>query len=37
MRELQTGLSYGEALHPEWTPANTEGWGLGVWFYAIDD
>ena len=37
MRELQTGLWHWEASHPEWTPANTEGWGPEVSSYAIDD
>jgi len=37
VRELQTGLWYWEASHPEWTPANTEGWGPEVSSYAIDD
>ena len=36
MRELQTGLWHWEASHPEWTPANTEGWGPEVSSYAID-
>jgi glyoxylase-like metal-dependent hydrolase (beta-lactamase superfamily II) len=34
---LQTGLWHWEASHPEWTPANTEGWGPDVSSYAIDD
>jgi glyoxylase-like metal-dependent hydrolase (beta-lactamase superfamily II) len=37
VRELQTGLWYWEASHPEWTPANTEGWGPEVSSYAIDE
>jgi hypothetical protein len=37
VRELQTGLWHWEASHPEWTPANTEGWGPEVSSYAIDD
>jgi glyoxylase-like metal-dependent hydrolase (beta-lactamase superfamily II) len=37
VQELQTGLWYWTATHPEWTPANTEGWGPEVSSYAIDD
>ena len=37
MQELQTGLWYWTATHPEWTPANTEGWGPEVSSYAVDD
>ena len=37
MRELETGLWHWEASHPEWTAANSEGWGPGVSSYAIDD
>ena len=37
MRELETGLWYWTATHPEWTPANTEGWGPEVSSYAVDD
>ena len=37
MRELQPGLWHWEAPHPDWTPANTEGWGRDVSSYAIDD
>jgi glyoxylase-like metal-dependent hydrolase (beta-lactamase superfamily II) len=39
VRELQTGLWYWEAPHPEWTPAEggPDGWGPEVSSYAIDD
>jgi len=37
VRELETGLWYWTATHPEWTPANTEGWGPEVSSYAVDD
>ena len=39
MRELQRGLWWWEAVHPEWTPedAATEDWGPEVSSYAIDD
>ena len=37
MQELQTGLWYWTATHPEWTPANAEGWGPEVSSYAVDD
>ena len=39
MRELQSGLWWWEATHPEWTPedAATEDWGPDVSSYAIDD
>ena len=37
MQELETGLWYWTATHPEWTPANTEGWGPEVSSYAVDD
>ena len=37
MRELETGLWHWEASHPEWTAANSEGWGPEVSSYAIDD
>jgi hypothetical protein len=36
VRELQPGLWRWEAPHPDWTPANTEGWGPEVSSYAID-
>jgi glyoxylase-like metal-dependent hydrolase (beta-lactamase superfamily II) len=39
VRELQPGLWWWEAVHPEWTPedAATEDWGPEVSSYAIDD
>ena len=39
MRELQRGLWWWEAVHPEWTPeyAATQDWGPEVSSYAIDD
>jgi len=37
VQELQTGLWYWTATHPEWTPANAEGWGPEVSSYAVDD
>ncbi len=39
MRELQPGLWWWEAVHPEWTAADaaTEDWGPEVSSYAIDD
>lgn len=39
MREVQSGLWWWEAVHPEWTPedAATEDWGPEVSSYAIDD
>jgi glyoxylase-like metal-dependent hydrolase (beta-lactamase superfamily II) len=39
VRELQTGLWYWEAPHPDWTPAQggPHGWGPEVSSYAIDD
>src|SRR6266571_4410715 len=37
VQELQAGLWYWTATHPEWTPANTEGWGPEVSSYAVDD
>ena len=39
MRELQSGLWWWEATHPEWTAddAATEDWGPEVSSYAIDD
>jgi glyoxylase-like metal-dependent hydrolase (beta-lactamase superfamily II) len=39
VRELQSGLWWWEAEHPEWTPddAATEDWGPEVSSYAIDD
>jgi glyoxylase-like metal-dependent hydrolase (beta-lactamase superfamily II) len=39
VRELQRGLWWWEAVHPEWTPedAATEDWGPEVSSYAIDD
>jgi glyoxylase-like metal-dependent hydrolase (beta-lactamase superfamily II) len=39
VRELQSGLWWWEATHPEWTPedAATEDWGPDVSSYAIDD
>jgi glyoxylase-like metal-dependent hydrolase (beta-lactamase superfamily II) len=37
VRELQSGVWHWEGPHPEWTPANTEGWGPEVSSYAIDD
>jgi glyoxylase-like metal-dependent hydrolase (beta-lactamase superfamily II) len=37
VRELQTGLWHWEAPHPDWTPANPDGWGPEVSSYAIDD
>ena len=39
MRELQKGLWWWEAEHPEWTPedAATQEWGPEVSSYAIDD
>ena len=39
MPELQRGLWWWEAVHPEWTPedAATEDWGPEVSSYAIDD
>ena len=36
MRELETGLWYWTATHPEWT-ANSQGWGPEVSSYAVDD
>jgi glyoxylase-like metal-dependent hydrolase (beta-lactamase superfamily II) len=36
VREVQTGLWYWEAPHPDWTPA-AGGWGPEVSSYAIDD
>jgi glyoxylase-like metal-dependent hydrolase (beta-lactamase superfamily II) len=39
VREVQRGLWWWEAVHPEWTPedAATEDWGPEVSSYAIDD
>ena len=39
MQELQTGLWWWEAVHPEWTAEDTATaeWGLEVSSYAIDD
>jgi glyoxylase-like metal-dependent hydrolase (beta-lactamase superfamily II) len=39
MPEIETGLWWWEAVHPEWTPedAATEDWGPEVSSYAIDD
>jgi len=39
VRELQRGVWWWEAVHPEWTPedAATEDWGPEVSSYAIDD
>jgi glyoxylase-like metal-dependent hydrolase (beta-lactamase superfamily II) len=39
VREVQTGLWWWEAVHPEWTPehAATADWGPEVSSYAIDD
>jgi glyoxylase-like metal-dependent hydrolase (beta-lactamase superfamily II) len=40
VRELQSGLWWWEAMHPEWTPGHTEAgldWGPEVSSYAIDD
>ena len=37
MREVRNGLWHWEAPHPEWTPANPDGWGPEVSSYAIDD
>lgn len=39
MREVQRGLWWWEAVHPEWTPedAATQDWGPEVSSYAIDD
>jgi glyoxylase-like metal-dependent hydrolase (beta-lactamase superfamily II) len=39
VRELQAGLWWWEAVHPEWTEADagTEDWGPEVSSYAIDD
>ncbi len=39
MRELQPGLWWWEAVHPEWTEedAATEEWGPEVSSYAVDD
>jgi glyoxylase-like metal-dependent hydrolase (beta-lactamase superfamily II) len=39
VRELQSGLWWWEAVHPEWTPedAATADWGPEVSSYAIDD
>lgn len=39
MRELQQGLWWWEAVHPEWTAedAGTQDWGPQVSSYAIDD
>jgi glyoxylase-like metal-dependent hydrolase (beta-lactamase superfamily II) len=37
VRELQTGVWHWEAPHPDWTPANPDGWGPEVSSYAIDD
>ena len=39
MREVQRGLWWWEAVHPEWTPgdAAAEDWGPEVSSYAIDD
>jgi glyoxylase-like metal-dependent hydrolase (beta-lactamase superfamily II) len=37
VREVQTGLWHWEAPHPDWTPANSAGWGPEVSSYAIDE
>ena len=39
MRELQRGVWWWEAMHPEWEPGDeaTEDWGPEVSSYAIDD
>jgi glyoxylase-like metal-dependent hydrolase (beta-lactamase superfamily II) len=37
VRELQTGVWYWEAQHPDWTLASPGGWGPEVSSYAIDD
>ncbi|HST18592.1 MAG TPA: MBL fold metallo-hydrolase [Gaiellaceae bacterium] len=39
MQELQRGLWWWEAVHPEWTPedAETQDWGPEISSYAIDD
>jgi glyoxylase-like metal-dependent hydrolase (beta-lactamase superfamily II) len=39
VRELQPGLGYWEAAHPDWTEADgrPDGWGPEVSSYAIDD
>jgi glyoxylase-like metal-dependent hydrolase (beta-lactamase superfamily II) len=37
VRELQTGLWYWEASHPDWTPGNPDDEGAKVTSYAIDD
>jgi hypothetical protein len=39
VQELQTGLWYWEAAHPDWTEADDrpDGWGPEVSSYAIDD
>jgi hypothetical protein len=39
MQELEQGLWWWEAVHPEWTSedAAVEGWGPEVSSYAIDD
>jgi glyoxylase-like metal-dependent hydrolase (beta-lactamase superfamily II) len=37
VQELQTGLWYWEASHPDWTPGNPDDEGAKVTSYAIDD
>jgi glyoxylase-like metal-dependent hydrolase (beta-lactamase superfamily II) len=39
VREVESGLWWWEAVHPDWTPgdAATEDWGPEVTSYAIDD
>jgi glyoxylase-like metal-dependent hydrolase (beta-lactamase superfamily II) len=37
VRELQTGLSYWAAPHPDWTPGNPADLGAKVTSYAVDD
>jgi glyoxylase-like metal-dependent hydrolase (beta-lactamase superfamily II) len=37
VREVQAGLWHWEAPHPDWTPANRDGWGPEVSSYAIDE
>jgi glyoxylase-like metal-dependent hydrolase (beta-lactamase superfamily II) len=39
VREVQKGLWWWEAVHPEWTPEDeaTEDWGPEVSSYAVDD
>jgi hypothetical protein len=39
LRELQNGLCWWEAVHPDWTAedASSQDWGPEVSFYAFDD